>query len=83
MESEVGGWRLVDWRQRNLSRALGLSVGAVSKYLRAPRACGIGAAEAETLSEVDLEHRVFGITNTPARGRAIGRSSRQFPTCVD
>ena len=45
---------------RALGRALGLSVGAVSKYLRAVRACGIGSAEAETLSEHELERRVFG-----------------------
>ncbi len=45
---------------RALGRALGLSVGAVSKYLRAVRACGIGAAEAERLSELELERRVFG-----------------------
>jgi hypothetical protein len=32
---------------RALARALGLSVGAVSKYLRAVRGCGISAAEAE------------------------------------
>ena len=47
---------------RALSRALGLSVGAVSKYLRAVRASGIGALEAEVLSEVELEQRVFGAT---------------------
>ena len=34
---------------RALARALGLSIGAVSKYLRAVRGCGISAAEAETL----------------------------------
>src|SRR5450631_4619220 len=51
---------------RALGRALGLSVGAVSKYLRALRACGIDAAEAAKLSEVELERRVFGIT-APAR----------------
>ena len=45
---------------RALGRALGLSVGAVSKYLRAVRACGIGAAEAERLPEHELEQRVFG-----------------------
>jgi hypothetical protein len=45
---------------RALGRALGLSVGAVSKYLRAVRACRIEAAEAETLSELELERRVFG-----------------------
>ena len=45
---------------RALGRALGLSVGAVSKYLRAVRACGIEAAEAQTLSDHELERRVFG-----------------------
>jgi transposase len=45
---------------RALSRALGLSVGAVSKYLNALRACGIDAAEAQALSETELESRVFG-----------------------
>jgi hypothetical protein len=47
---------------RALVRAFGLSVGAVSKYLRAVRASGIGALEAEALSEVELEQRVFGAT---------------------
>ncbi len=45
---------------RELSRALGLSIGAVSKYLRAVRGAGLEAAEAETLSETELELRVFG-----------------------
>jgi|SRR5437660_2147979 len=45
---------------RALARALGLSVGAVSKYLRAVRGCGISAAEAEMLPEAELEERVFG-----------------------
>ena len=45
---------------RALARALGLSVGAISKYLRAVRTAGVAAAEAETLSEVELERRVFG-----------------------
>ena len=39
---------------RALSRALGLSVGAISKYLRAVREA-ISAADAETLSEAELE----------------------------
>ena len=39
---------------RALSRALGLSVGAVSKYLRGLRACAIGATEAAALSEAEL-----------------------------
>lgn len=50
---------------RALALALGLSVGAVSKYLRAVRRCGVSAAEAETLAEHELEQRVFG----PAPGR--------------
>jgi transposase len=54
---------------RALSRALGLSVGAVSKYLRALRACEIGTAEAAKMSEVELERRVFGIT-APTRVRS-------------
>jgi transposase len=45
---------------RALARALGLSIGAVSKYLQAVRASGIEAAEAETLSESEVEQRVFG-----------------------
>ena len=45
---------------RALARALGLSVGAVSKYLRAVRGCGLSAAEAEALPEHELEQRVFG-----------------------
>jgi transposase len=61
---------------RALSRALGLSVGAASKYLRAVRACGIGAAEADTLSEAELERRVFGMT-VPARA-----ATRAAPDCA-
>jgi transposase len=45
---------------RAIARALGLSVGAVSKYLRALRAARISAAEAEALSESELEQRIFG-----------------------
>jgi transposase len=45
---------------RGLARALGLSVGAVSKYLRAVRAAGMDAAQADTLSEPELEQRLFG-----------------------
>ena len=47
---------------RAMARALGLSVGAVSKYLRAVRAAGIDPTEAETLPESELEQRVFGPT---------------------
>jgi transposase len=45
---------------RGLAAALGLSIGAVSKYLKAVRRCGIGQAEAEALSEAELEQRLFG-----------------------
>lgn len=45
---------------RELARALGLSIGAVSKYLRAVRAASIEAAGAESLSEAELELPVFG-----------------------
>jgi len=61
---------------RALSRALGLSVGAVSKYLRALRTCGIDAAEAGALTEAELEHRVFGVT-APIRA-----GSRAAPDCA-
>lgn len=43
-----------------LARALDLSVGAVSKYLRAVKAVGIEPAEAQTLTEAELEQRLFG-----------------------
>jgi transposase len=54
------GLQMSNLSVRELARALGLSIGAVSKYLRAVRAAGIGAAEAERLSEAELELRVFG-----------------------
>jgi transposase len=47
---------------RALARAIGLSVGAVSKYLQAVRASKLEVAEAETLSEAEVEERVFGPT---------------------
>ena len=45
---------------RELSRALSLSVGAVSKYLAAIRATGVTWEVAQTLDESTLERRVFG-----------------------
>ena len=45
---ELIGLQSSNLSDRALGRALGLSVWAVSKYLRAVRGCGIGAAEAET-----------------------------------
>ena len=61
---------------RALGRALGLSVGAVSKYLQAVRACRIDAAEAETLSEAEVEERVFGPTLPGKPGRGWRRTVR-------
>ena len=56
---------------RALSRALGLSVGAVSKYLRAVRGCGLSAAEAEALPEHELEQRVFGPASAGKSGAFV------------
>jgi transposase len=56
---------------RALARALGLSVGAVSKYLRAVRGCGISATEAEALAEHELERRVFGAAAAPKAGALV------------
>ena len=61
---------------RALSRAVGVSVGAVSKYPGALRACRIDAGEAEKLSEVELEQRVFGAT-APVKG-----ATRVAPDCA-
>ena len=54
--------------------SLGLSVGAVSKYLRALKGCRIDAGEAEKLSEVELERRVFGVA--PVKSITITRKPR-------
>lgn len=58
-----------------LSRALGLSVGTVSKYLRAVRRCGISAAEAETLPEHGLEQRVSARWRRQSRPRPCHRTA--------
>ena len=63
---------------RELARALGLSIGAVSKYQRAVRAAGIGTAEAENLSEAEREQRVFGPAQ-PVKARALGTGLRVDP----
>ena len=73
--------QLIGLQASNLSvraqaRAVGLSIGAVSKYLRAVRAAGIGAGEAESLSETELEQRVFGAT-VPVRP-----DTRVAPDCA-
>ena len=68
---------------RAMGRALGLSVGAVSKYLRAVRAAGITADEAVRLSEMELERRVrraHGADLRGARGGILPRAAvRQRP----
>jgi transposase len=61
---------------RALAGALSLSIGAVSKYLRAVRAAGIGAAEAESLTESQLEQRVFG------RARGVKPGVLVAPDCA-
>lgn len=61
---------------RALAGALSLSVGAVSKYQRAVRAAGIGAAEVESLTETQLEQRVFGAA------RALKPGALVAPDCA-
>ena len=56
---------------RALARALDLSVGAVSKYLRAVKAAGIEAVEAQALSETELEQRVFGPAKPEAPAKLV------------
>ena len=45
---------------RDLSRALGMSIGAVSKYLAAVRTAGLSWEVAQGLDEAALERRIFG-----------------------
>ena len=52
---------------REMAAALSMSSGAVSKYLTAIRAAGLTAQAAASLSEAELERRVFG--ETPCRVR--------------
>ena len=56
-------------RVREMARALSLSVGAVSNYLAAIREAGIGGAETEHLTDVELERRLFGAPAAPAPSR--------------
>lgn len=56
---------------RALARALDLSIGAVSKYLRAVKAAGIEAVEAQTLSETELEQRMFGPAKPDAPAKLV------------
>ena len=58
---------------RELSRALALSVGAVSKYLTAVRAAGLTPEAIESLADAELEARVFGpsVPAAPSRFAAI------------
>ena len=63
---------------RALARALGLSVGAVSKYLRAVRACRDRAAAdgRRRWTRAELERRVFGPRCRPDAGRLRRRTAR-------
>ena len=54
---------------RELSRALAMSVGAVSKYLGIVRVAGITSELAEDLDEAALERRTFGDPAPSAPGR--------------
>jgi transposase len=54
---------------RQISAALGVSLGAVSKYLAAAEAAGIDAAQARDLDESALEARLAARKPTPASGR--------------
>jgi len=54
---------------RELSRALSMSVGAVSKYLAMVRAAGLTWDAAQDLDETALERRIFGEPAPAAPGR--------------
>ncbi len=57
MSKFVAADRVADERIEDTARwraPVGLSIGAVSMYLRAARAAGISAAEAESLPETDV-----------------------------
>ncbi len=45
---------------REVAAALSMSIGAVSKHLRAIRAAGLTVESAASLSEAELERRVIG-----------------------
>ena len=54
---------------RDLSRALGMSVGAVSKYLAAVRTAGLSWEVAQGLDEAALGRRIFGDPAPAVAGR--------------
>lgn len=54
---------------REVAAALSMSIGAVSKYLTAIRAAGLTAESAASLSEAELERRVFGEKAPAVPGR--------------
>jgi hypothetical protein len=61
VEVEAADWAAIEqFKRPGHGTGVGAVRRAVSKYLRAVRACGIGAAEAERLPELQLERRVFG-----------------------
>src|SRR5450755_4394312 len=70
---QLMGLQSSNLRVRALARALGLSVGAVSKYLRAVRSCGIEAAEAKTLGGRTRAAGVRGGAGGKAGGARVAR----------
>lgn len=54
---------------REMSAALSMSIGAVSKYLTAIRAAGLTPEQGAALSEAELERRVFGERGPSVPGR--------------
>jgi hypothetical protein len=61
---------------RAVSRALGLSVRAVSKYLRALRACRIEAGEADNCPRSSSSVGCSASPHWPARGPGRPRTAR-------
>jgi len=62
--------------QRQIAAALGVSLGAVSKYLAAAEAAGVDAARARALDETALEALLLGLR------RSVPRSGLAMPDCA-
>ena len=60
--------------QREIQASTGLSKGSVSDYLKRAAACGVGWAEARSLSDADVEARLF---------RTVGRNEPAGRTPID
>lgn len=62
---------------RQISKATGVSVGAVSQYAAMAKAAGLDWSQADGLDEAELERRLFG-AQKPA-GSQAGRVDPDFP----